>query len=789
MSERDGVIRALRMSRFAHTSSILLFVLSYALVGTAWAQQPLSSSFRIAVSAGVHGDLATVTCDRSPTVPALVSVAAQLAGESFVLAIDAGGLFGSSALPKLLLERDADAVARAVVAAGLRVLAVGHDDLAAARATFLLGARALAAHGIPYVLSNLECDPQGRPLCEAVIDAHDPPLLLPTEAGTVAVVAAVSPTVLDNVARDRAAGIRLVDPAQAIRRTTAAARAAGAAWIVAIYDPESGDEVRDALTLAARFTPGQGPDVLMVNGISDRLTMASTAGGHTLVVATRPSNVVMVEPGGANKVWPATSGPVPVVVDRFAASSTEWLCRRYDRPLPGGVLSQPLSEDGFAALLLDVLREHARAEVAVINRGALSARGVFPIRGAITGLHVVSAMPFDNALRVAHVKGSVLKDFVRSPRATFFHLRGLTLEGGDVRINGRPVDADLEYRVITTDYVADGGDGGVASAGTIQWEPFGSETVRDVFLRWLEQPRTGDITAGLVDPARRTRWTLRYTLDIAFTSVVVQNPSVMLGMMPTPAFTDPQLARAQTLGLRGETELRAEGDHPRYVFESVARLRYGVANTVSPMGTSSGLVETADLIVGRMTGIFRAFQDRRPVWFHPLPYLDSYLESEFSRPDSRRFHHLEWRPTGGVRFQLFDPFSVYVGVGATWELLAQPEQLHPPGPPLVPVVVGGWALRPGPLFRLGWRSFEAESTLDALWRDPLGAPGAQIRFRFRLSIPILQPMSLTIGYDAFARLERFTETNMISRDVWAFAGDLNVGFKIAYARAMQSFAF
>jgi hypothetical protein len=748
---------------------------------------------RLAVSAGVNGEYAPVACGATPHRPALATVAAGLASAGpGALRIDAGDLLGSAALSRLLLDRDPGAVAAVVDATGLRAIALGHNDLAAPRATLLAGARALAARGLRPVLGNLRCEPGQRALCDAVVDAGDPPLVLDTEAGRVGFVSAIVPTALRNVARDGAAGLELEPPAAAIARATAAARSAGATFVVAVYDPEWGDEVRDGLALAGHFAGTSGPDVLLINGASERLASATVPGGRTLVVGTRRQQVVLVEPGTADSVRESEVGAVPEPVARFVADANRWLCEHHDRPLAGGALQRPMDEAGFAALLLGVLREHARAEVAVINRGAFAAAGIFPLENAITALQVVAALPFDNQLRVARIRGSVLKDFARSSRAAFFYTAGLEVDGDHVRINGRQVDADLDYRVVTIDYVADGGDGGIGDT-LGPWEPYGGDAARDVFLAWLAQPRRGDITTAPVDPAQRTRWTLRYTLDGALTSVAVANPDVRIGAAPMAAFSDAQLVRAASFSLRGETEFRADADHPVYSLENLARLRYGVIATTPREGASTGLVENIDLIHGRVTGVWRPFRDEHPVPWHPLPFLDAYLESEFTRPSTRAYHHLELRPTVGARFQLFDPFSVYVGGGITWEMLAQREQLLPVGPPLVPALVAGWALRPGVLFTLLGRNVEGETTLDMLWRDPLGNPGMQIRFNGKLSLPLFEPIALTVGYALFARMDRFVEPdammNPVARDVWGFAGDLTVGLKVTYARAIQAFAF
>ncbi len=138
-------------------------------------------------------------------------VASQLAAEPEAFALDAGDLLGTSALSRITLQRYAAEVSNAVRASGIRVVAVGHRDLAATRATILDGARALGEAGVTAVLSNLHCEGDGAPLCAGVRDADDPPVIVEHGGERVAVVALLTPAALARVAPDRREGITL-DP-------------------------------------------------------------------------------------------------------------------------------------------------------------------------------------------------------------------------------------------------------------------------------------------------------------------------------------------------------------------------------------------------------------------------------------------------------------------------------------------------------------------------------------------------------------------------------------------------
>jgi hypothetical protein len=258
---------------------------------------------------------------------------------------------------------------------------------------------------------------------------------------------------------------------------------------------------------------------------------------------------------------------------------------------------------------------------------------------------------------------------------------------------------------------------------------------------------------------------------------------------PDPTiFTDTQLARGQALTVVGETEFRSIGDHPSFAFENQLRLRYGMVSTVSPEGESSGFIDNVDIIQARSLFFYRRLFGHKPQWYWPLPYADVYVESEFTKPETRRYHHLMLQPTAGVRFELARPFAIYAGAGFTWQTMATVTDLVPPSSPLAFVVVAGWQLRPFKLIQFGERAVEVETNLDAFMRDLGARTQAMLRGRVRVVIPIFSILSLTTTYDLFLRvLSAQDETGAYVRRV-GYSGDIFVGLQISYAQALQSFA-
>ncbi|MFN7131811.1 MAG: 5'-nucleotidase C-terminal domain-containing protein, partial [Myxococcales bacterium] len=541
---------------------------------------------------------------------------------------------------------------------------------------------------------------------------------------------------------------------------------------VAVYEPDRSGPVDDALSLATALGE-DGPDLLFSNRISAALAQAAPAGRQAHLVATRRGTVVQYLPDEHAVVEPPRA-TVPAAVETLIASATALLCRELSEPFPGGRLQRPLTRDGFAALLLDLLRVDHRADIAVVNRGAIDASAFFPLTGALTPLHVNAALPFDNRPMLSRMTGAQVRQWVSSPRAGLFYVQGVTGSGGDVRVNGRPLNDQLLYSVVTTDFVAEGGHGGLIDG--MEFVQVGEYTVRDALADFLNEPRTLDPRAALPNPADRTRWVFRYTLDGAFTSTNIANPDAR--------FTDPQLARTPAVTLRIDTEGRADADAPTYTFENGMRLRYGTVSAQPRDAPPTGFNENLDVITGRSTLTLRYLRPEQARWYHPFPFVETYVESELTRPETRTYHHLELRPIAGGRLELFDRFALYAGAGVSWEAFATRAELVPPGNPLVPVLVAGWVLRPRPIFSLGNRVVEADSVIDLVYRDPLGNPGALLRGNLRFSVPVFQAVALTLGYDVFARYDPALGDGL---NGVGFSGDALIGLKVSLSRALQAF--
>lgn len=180
-----------------------------------------------------------------------------------------------------------------------------------------------------------------------------------------------------------------------------------------------------------------------------------------------------------------------------------------------GILSKAVPEGtlgNFAAdAMLWTANSHlmAPAQMALTNNGGLRV----PIgSGPITTGQMYELMPFENMLSVLVLTGSQVQELCNElaekrgePIAGFsFHI-GVGDDGRvarDVMVQGQPLEREEDYRLVTTDYLANGGESLSALQSPVSREDL-SILLRDAFIDYIrhlgviEPTMEGRITGGI----------------------------------------------------------------------------------------------------------------------------------------------------------------------------------------------------------------------------------------------------------------------------------------------------
>lgn len=714
------------------------------------------------------------------------------------LVIGGPALLGPGDVARFLLGSPSGGrhAARLLRKAGIEVLVPGVQEFAAPAAGLLAFADELANSGPAPLLSNVTC-PARSVLCRYVV----PQLVLSRHGVRVGLLGLVSADLGRRVAPGNLHGAEISPPAQVV---AAAQRLRAQADVLVLIGDLGNSQhlgLQQAIELArALDAAGAHADVVLLGRLDDphggvtQLSLSSgtllvgapaAGAGVTVVTVTLPDREDRGDGGGRGRAGGAVqiaarrvlSGAPDVALGREVERVHEQACQRWGRPVTGPLPPGGLGRAVFARVVLDALRELARAEVAVLNSGAIAARGL-PVLSP-SAAAIGSALPFPARVVRAAVTGKVLADALlphlqAAPENDRLLHAGLSLKGGALQVNGRPVDPAATYTVATIDFVAAGGDG-LVPAGALSG---GVTVVPDLRLAVLEHLRRRGLQAlAPLTLAARPLWSASWDVGLDLQSTSINNPGGV--------YDRPQLGRSPALSFRADTTLRLQMDQPMHLLQGSLRMQYGQSRTAPAASGGSAAAgppaqwqETVDLINFLSLYTYRGLT--RSVPWAPTPYASLGLESEFNAPAGRGYLHLELSPVGGLRMAITPKLSLQLGLGVRRELLARTYLASESGPArarfllTTTLELQKTALVP----RLG-TALLGELLLTYAFTDPDRLRTHELRTTGKLYVALGRPLYLTAGVDLYLYGDRGRDPGV--------ALDVTAGIKVLLDRRQQVF--
>ncbi|MBX2810813.1 MAG: bifunctional metallophosphatase/5'-nucleotidase [Myxococcales bacterium] len=455
--------------------------------------------------------------------------------------------------------------------------------------------------------------------------------------------------------------------AHSLSRSAQILRQAGAHVVVAMLHTQRANGLSRVLQLLESAQVAL-PDVVLTSALDTDPTSIHLDGLRTVVVSA-PKNITE-----AAVIWLGVSKdrtltkieaerlPVEATPSGLADIIRNWACKRLDIPLFSAEWAEPIPRGLFRQFVLERMRQLASAEVAIISKQTLGSAAAFPLPKSPTQLHLRAALPFDDGLQVARIRGSVLARLESLVNDVRVHVHGLSSE----RVAGRPRDPRRIYKVVTVDFLADGGDA-VIDPARYNFHPLRSApSLRDMVADTLRikgfQPDADP------DPDHRIEepglFDIRVNLGASIKSVNVENGS---------GAEAPQLVRENFLGLTGDLEARLTLDLPRHRFELSNLTRFGVVReTIEDADGSERSRTRENEDVTRVEGVYNGRlsggQDRP--WLPDASAIVS-LETELTRPADERSYRRALLQIGlGPAWQLAGNLSLRAQLGLRRELFA-----------------------------------------------------------------------------------------------------------------------
>lgn len=690
---------------------------------------------------------------------------------------------------------------------GNRELGLRHADLHALAEGALL-------ENLPLRAANLVCTPEGgaEALCEATgqLGGREPYDVIEREGLRILSVSLIDPSIRDQIAAKRLTGLDILDPKAVLERRLEEMRRETSPDLVFLqYHAAAGSRTEflvelsrafpeiDLITTNEQLAPGAGRDESRHNGY----IRASGSGTYIVPAGLGPNHAAVVRlqldrtPGGEDpnrwelrqldaETVDTRSGPLDPSTAELLWRSSEQLCEAWGKPIhPEAPLANPFDRSDFVAFVLNTMRHAGRAEVALMNDGAIPEAGTFPVRRRLTYADVYTFLPFENPMVVARMRGDALRGVARSLGDTV-RAEGLEVVGTTLLVNGRPVRDDRMYSVATNRFVADGGDDilepGDLKDRDLHVPAWSSETpsISELVIHFV---RSGDyIASGQVerrlspqgifpDLHRRLLWSMVGSVNASFNQVAVTNPTVD----DVPVYNQSQLRVQPTRQMHFEGAFQANADSRNHEWDNSLLVQYALARLDSGSG-SEDLQETSDVIRAisryKFAGIRSWLEDP---WWGPMPMGELQLETEVDQPKQRNWRKLELTGILGSTFELSDRLELRAGFDLR-------RDFNDPGAKTVYGVMGAYQLHRTALIDLLGHPVQFESQLEYFFNDPFFERLHELRTTSRLFFSLYGDLHVTSTFSAFLFRSGFVGT--FGRNT-----ELTMGLNYRWDEAIQTF--
>ena len=279
------------------------------------------------------------------------------------------------------------------------------------------------------------------------------------------------------------------DPCDTAKQVVPRMRAAGAQAVVALTHLALAQD-----KALARCAAEAGAKIDVIIGGHEHTLLQSSSGGTPIFKMTADARELgridlNIDPA-TNRVESVDWEIIPVnssvpddpafapVVEKYAKLTAELSqpVGSTNVPLDARSATSRSEETNVADFIADAFRKDSGADVALINGGSIRADDVLPA-GELTVRDVLSILPFGNDLAVIEVTGDVLLQAlehgvsltgpgaepgrfpqVSGVRFSFDASKPPQSRVSGVEVNGRPLDPKKTYTLVTTSFVAGGGD-------------------------------------------------------------------------------------------------------------------------------------------------------------------------------------------------------------------------------------------------------------------------------------------------------------------------------------------
>lgn len=311
--------------------------------------------------------------------------------------------------------------------------------------------------------------------------------------------------------------------------------------------------------------------------------------------------------------------------------------KKYDLPI-NNMKIKALSFKVFYNFILKLMIMKTNSEIAIINEANFNNKS-FPIN-RLTYDTIERSITYNNKIASFKMKGKLLKKFLKknNDKLLFANINF----GKNIKINGRNIIDKKKYKIATTEFIVNGGDGFLKDEFFIKKKKY-YDKIKDIFKNYLKKEKfkkknsSFDPNTEFEDLSKRFLWEFYSNLGIYYIKNDISNDSI---------YNKPNFDTTPTELLKLDSNINLIGSSKYHIIENRFELHYYQSNENNTKFTESN--DTISYAFNYKSNYFKMNNQNNILI--PLPFLESKLNSELTKPKIEKKHYFELFFSTGVSF-------------------------------------------------------------------------------------------------------------------------------------------
>ncbi|MCA9664845.1 MAG: 5'-nucleotidase C-terminal domain-containing protein [Myxococcales bacterium] len=475
------------------------------------------------------------------------------------------------------------------------------------------------------------------------------------------------------------------------------------------------------------------------------------------------------------------------------------VCKTYDRVLGPARIKGSILRNDFMRYLLEIMRHHEKAEIAVLNHSAI-ADTTFPMSGRLTAETILRTIRSETKVGSVKMTGERLKALLSRHLGIDGELAviGVEKKDGSWTVNGRQLVTGERYRVALSSFVAAGGDGLLKLSKSSESFSASELSLRRLVTEFLSKggaSSDGDpsLDARKDFPDLENRWLISTNMSLGFGLSTI---SVHNNFEPSGAtrYTVPLLRRDNVTTLSFDARFDFSMTARNHSIETQVQLQYARAYTRAQPTVAAPAPETVDAEALDRILVSASYRLRalRSVWgkkwWVPQPYAEAILITEFSpsgiytpnpqNPDvTDTYHYADLSGIVGIGLQPHSLIFLKVGFVQRGELFT-PDNARTDSRGSRGLYLG-YQLKPWKIVANASHPLSLESRLDFYATSLAATNRVEGTLQSKLTFGLTRYIALGVSH-------RFYMFDNVNHDI-AYANDLTVLLGVTFDVRRQTF--